>query len=94
MLVYQILSGCDYIDSINGIGIKTAHKLLRKYKTVEKVTEPESTWVILASDTSFCPRSYKACASRARRSLKTTATTSASRSSPSFISASIARNRG
>jgi 5'-3' exonuclease len=33
----QILAGCDYLDSIPGIGIKTAHKLLRKHKSVEKV---------------------------------------------------------
>ena len=32
-----MLSGCDYLDSIPGIGIKTAHRLLRKHKTVEKV---------------------------------------------------------
>ncbi|KAL7416292.1 PIN domain-like protein [Mrakia frigida] len=34
-----ILSGCDYIPSIHGVGIKTAHKLLRKLKTVEKVLQ-------------------------------------------------------
>ncbi|KAJ9111128.1 hypothetical protein QFC19_001327 [Naganishia cerealis] len=34
-----ILAGCDYLDSIPGIGIKTAHKLLRKHKTVEKVVQ-------------------------------------------------------
>ncbi|CCL98226.1 uncharacterized protein FIBRA_00220 [Fibroporia radiculosa] len=32
-----ILSGCDYLPSIQGIGLKTAHSLLRKYKTVENV---------------------------------------------------------
>ena len=32
-----ILSGCDYLASIPGIGLKTAWSLLRKYKTVEKV---------------------------------------------------------
>ncbi|RUS16027.1 PIN domain-like protein [Endogone sp. FLAS-F59071] len=32
-----ILSGCDYLPSIPGMGLKTAHKLLRKYKTAEKV---------------------------------------------------------
>ena len=32
-----ILSGCDYLPSIPGLGLKTAHKLLRKYKTVDKV---------------------------------------------------------
>ncbi|CEL57970.1 exonuclease 1 [Rhizoctonia solani AG-1 IB] len=34
-----MLSGCDYIDSLPGIGLKKAHKLLRKWKTVEKVIQ-------------------------------------------------------
>lgn len=32
-----ILSGCDYLESIQGVGLKTAYRLLRKYKTAEKV---------------------------------------------------------
>ncbi|XP_004349261.2 exodeoxyribonuclease 1 [Capsaspora owczarzaki ATCC 30864] len=32
-----ILSGCDYLDSISGIGLKTANKLLIRYKTVQNV---------------------------------------------------------
>jgi exonuclease-1 len=32
-----ILSGCDYLPSIPGIGLKTAWTLMRKYKTVENV---------------------------------------------------------
>lgn len=32
-----ILSGCDYLPSIPGIGLKTAWSLLRKHKTAEKV---------------------------------------------------------
>jgi exonuclease 1 len=32
-----ILSGCDYLPSIPGVGLKTAWSLLRKYKTAEKV---------------------------------------------------------
>jgi len=32
-----ILSGCDYLEGIHKMGLKTAHRLLRKYKTVEKV---------------------------------------------------------
>ncbi|KAI1305026.1 hypothetical protein F5Y03DRAFT_162278 [Xylaria venustula] len=32
-----ILSGCDYLGSIAGLGLKTAHRLLRKHKTVERV---------------------------------------------------------
>ncbi|KZS98264.1 PIN domain-like protein [Sistotremastrum niveocremeum HHB9708] len=34
-----MLSGCDYLASIPGIGLITAWKLLRKYKTVEKVLQ-------------------------------------------------------
>jgi len=32
-----MLSGCDYLPSIQGLGLKTAHKLLRKHKTIEGV---------------------------------------------------------
>lgn len=32
-----ILSGCDYLESIPGLGLKTAHRLMRRYKTAEKV---------------------------------------------------------
>jgi len=32
-----ILSGCDYLPNIPGIGLKTANCLLRKWKTVESV---------------------------------------------------------
>ncbi|PQE32382.1 hypothetical protein CJF32_00001149 [Rutstroemia sp. NJR-2017a WRK4] len=32
-----ILSGCDYLASINSMGLKTAYRLVRKYKTIEKV---------------------------------------------------------
>ncbi|KAK1924562.1 PIN domain-like protein [Papiliotrema laurentii] len=34
-----MLSGCDYLPSIPGIGVKTAHRMLRKYKTVEKLLQ-------------------------------------------------------
>ncbi|EPQ26882.1 uncharacterized protein PFL1_05517 [Pseudozyma flocculosa PF-1] len=34
-----ILSGCDYLPSIVGMGLKNAHRLLRRYKTVEKVLQ-------------------------------------------------------
>ena len=33
-----MLSGCDYLPSLPGVGIKTAHKLLRRFRTVEKVS--------------------------------------------------------
>lgn len=32
-----ILSGCDYLPSIPGIGLKTANNLLRKWKNAEQV---------------------------------------------------------
>ncbi|KAL9131923.1 MAG: hypothetical protein Q9217_000283 [Psora testacea] len=32
-----ILSGCDYLASIPGMGLKNAYRLVRKYKTIEKV---------------------------------------------------------
>ncbi|SCV74311.1 BQ2448_6743 [Microbotryum intermedium] len=34
-----ILSGCDYLHSVVGLGLKTAYKLLKKYKTPEKVIQ-------------------------------------------------------
>ncbi|CAO1619862.1 unnamed protein product [Sympodiomycopsis kandeliae] len=34
-----ILSGCDYLPSISGMGLKNAHKLLQRYKTVKKVLQ-------------------------------------------------------
>ena len=32
-----ILSGCDYLASINGMGLKNAYRFVRKYKTIDKV---------------------------------------------------------
>ncbi|WFD05658.1 hypothetical protein MVES1_000990 [Malassezia vespertilionis] len=32
-----ILSGCDYLPSIAGMGLKNAHRLLRKYESVDKM---------------------------------------------------------
>ena len=32
-----ILSGCDYLASINRMGLKTAYRLVRKHKSIEKV---------------------------------------------------------
>lgn len=34
-----ILSGCDYLPSIVGMGLKNAHRLLRRYKTIDKVLQ-------------------------------------------------------
>ncbi|KAL1867555.1 hypothetical protein VTK73DRAFT_4079 [Phialemonium thermophilum] len=32
-----ILSGCDYLESINNMGLKTAYRMIRKHKTPERV---------------------------------------------------------
>ncbi|KAF1843620.1 exodeoxyribonuclease 1 [Cucurbitaria berberidis CBS 394.84] len=32
-----ILSGCDYFPGIGGLGLKTAHRMLRKHKTVDRL---------------------------------------------------------
>ncbi|KAL8722785.1 MAG: hypothetical protein Q9225_000797 [Loekoesia sp. 1 TL-2023] len=32
-----ILSGCDYLKSINKMGLKTAYRLVRKHKTIERI---------------------------------------------------------
>ncbi|CCD43364.1 hypothetical protein ACHAPC_005489 [Botrytis cinerea] len=32
-----ILSGCDYLPSMSNMGLKTAYRLIRKHKTIEKV---------------------------------------------------------
>lgn len=32
-----ILSGCDYLPSIPGMGLKTAYRMVRQHKTVEKI---------------------------------------------------------
>lgn len=32
-----IFSGCDYLDSISNMGLKTAYRMIRKHKTPEKV---------------------------------------------------------
>lgn len=32
-----MLSGCDYLPSIRGVGVRTSYRLLRKHKTVEGV---------------------------------------------------------
>lgn len=35
-----ILSGCDYLENIPRMGLKTAHRLVRKYKSIDKVRFP------------------------------------------------------
>lgn len=34
-----ILSGCDYLPGIGGMGLKTAHRMLRKHKSVERLVK-------------------------------------------------------
>ena len=34
-----ILSGCDYLPGIGGLGLKTAHRMLRKHKTVDRLVK-------------------------------------------------------
>ncbi|KAF2234772.1 PIN domain-like protein [Viridothelium virens] len=34
-----ILSGCDYLPSISNMGLKTAYRLLRKYKNIERLVK-------------------------------------------------------
>ncbi|KAF2444350.1 PIN domain-like protein [Karstenula rhodostoma CBS 690.94] len=35
----SILSGCDYLPGIGGMGLKTAYRMLRKHKTVERLVK-------------------------------------------------------
>lgn len=35
----SILSGCDYLANIDKMGLKTAYRLVRKYKTIEKILQ-------------------------------------------------------
>ncbi|KAG9098530.1 Rad2 nuclease [Ceratobasidium sp. 370] len=48
-----MLSGCDYISSMQGLGLKTAHKLLRKWKTVDRVIQ-----AVRMEGTTKVPQSY------------------------------------
>ncbi|KAK4172824.1 PIN domain-like protein [Triangularia setosa] len=34
-----ILSGCDYLDAVNNVGLKTAYRLIRKHKTPERIIQ-------------------------------------------------------
>jgi len=33
-----ILSGCDYLSSVNGVGLRTAHGFVKKHKEIAKIT--------------------------------------------------------
>jgi exonuclease-1 len=37
--VMCILSGCDYVESLPGIGLKKAHELIRRHRTLDAVLE-------------------------------------------------------
>jgi exonuclease-1 len=38
MFVYmRILSGCDYCDGVPGVGVQTAHKLVRIHRKPSKI---------------------------------------------------------
>lgn len=49
-----MLSGCDYLPSIVGLGLKTSHKLLRKHKSVAAVLRA----IRLTSKTLQVPMGY------------------------------------
>ncbi|KAK0611593.1 double-stranded DNA exonuclease-like protein [Immersiella caudata] len=34
-----ILSGCDYLPGVKGMGLKTAHRMIRQHKTPERITK-------------------------------------------------------
>lgn len=37
--IMAMLSGCDYLPGIPSLGLKTAYRLVRKYKTIEKIVQ-------------------------------------------------------
>jgi exonuclease 1 len=45
-----VLSGCDYLDSIQGIGIVNAYKMVRDYKTMDGIFEQLEKVVTLPKD--------------------------------------------
>jgi exonuclease-1 len=57
-----ILSGCDYLPSITGLGVKKAHGLLSKYRTMDRVFR------FLRNDRNFVvPPEYEEAFERAER---------------------------
>lgn len=49
-----MLSGCDYLEGLKGVGIRTANKLLRKYKTLERTIK----FIALESGGVKVPKGY------------------------------------
>ncbi|KAH7820648.1 Exonuclease 1 [Monocercomonoides exilis] len=47
-----ILSGCDYLPSLRGMGIKTAYKLVKTYKTEENIMAALPSYVSASSPSS------------------------------------------
>ena len=37
--VMCILSGCDYVDSLPGVGLRKAHELVRRHRTLDAILE-------------------------------------------------------
>lgn len=57
-----ILSGCDYLASISGLGVKKAHGLLSKYRSIDRVLR------FLKTDRNFIvPPDYEEAFERAER---------------------------
>lgn len=50
-----MLSGCDYLEGLKGVGVRTANKLLRKYKHLEGVLKH----VALENGSVRVPKGYK-----------------------------------
>lgn len=38
-----ILSGCDYLQSLPGMGLKKAHTFIKKFKSYDKVSATDKT---------------------------------------------------
>lgn len=57
-----ILSGCDYLDSIPNMGLKTAYRMVRKYKAIDKILR------MVQLDGFFVPADYAANFEQAERS--------------------------
>lgn len=49
LLQMCILSGCDYLQSLPGMGLKRAHALIKKFKSYDKVS-----FIVIALDNRMC----------------------------------------